>query len=129
MNDATREPAMQGGISEIGSVLPDSGDNVVRNPTLELLCRGELAGEDEGIEAALIDDSHGLFSRGRRNLRHPFIVTVNVFEQRISRVAIPQRSRHIPAYEPRLTVDDGRSDAAELLIGKYLNLVAHFFTS
>ena len=57
-----KEP-QQGGIGEIGSMLPDSGNDIVRNPTLEPLRRRELAGEDEGIQTALVDERHLLSAR------------------------------------------------------------------
>ena len=87
------------------------------HPALELLCCGQLAGEDEGIEARFVDDYHLLCStKGALNWGVLFVFIINMWHNGISWLCISQYLSHILTDEPGLPVDCQGADLTKLAV-------------
>ena len=62
---------LHGGSRGVGTVASDGGQRLGGYPTLELLCLRQLRGEDEGVEARLVDEGHILHSSKGVTFRYP----------------------------------------------------------
>ena len=74
------------------------------HPALERLRLRQLRGEDEGVEAGLVDERGSLHTTRGGHFVHPFVFGFNVNSDNLSGIAVPQRRRHIPSHEERCAV-------------------------
>lgn len=88
------------------------------HPALELLCCGQLAGENEGIEARFVDDYGILNSSDGVTNRYPIglIFIINMISDCFTGIAVSQYLSHILTDEPRLAVDCQGANLTKLAV-------------
>ena len=100
------------------------GDPVLEGPRLL-----QLRGEDERVEAALVDDDRLLLATDGVVNHDPIpVFLIHMAVQRIAGVAVAQRCGHVAAHEERLAlgVGDG-TDRTEVAVIEDLNIVVCSF--
>lgn len=74
------------------------------SPALELASLRKLRGEDQGVEARLVDDNRLtlVVRTSVANRDGGFVLLINVLSYGIARIAVPQHLSHILTHEPNL---------------------------
>ena len=95
---------------------------------LEDLRLRELRGENEGVEARLVDDGHFLFSTDgvAKHDAIPLVLFVHMFVKSVSCVVVSQCLSHVLSHEPRFPVFFYSPDITEHLVMEIYQLVVHF---
>lgn len=81
---------------------------------------GQLAGQHQRVQAALVDDGHFLLAGGGRETRPPFVVGINVAGKRVFRISVPQRVGYVSTSEPGFALDFSGADGAKGGVGELL---------
>ena len=108
---------------KVGPMLADAGQHLRRNPPAELLCFWKFAGQHQGIQAGFVDDGELLHPARGENFAHPFVLCINVVANRLLRVFVPQRQRHVLSNQPRFAVNLHGADRPKLRVFENFHLV------
>jgi hypothetical protein len=88
--------------------MPADGRQDLRgHPALEAFCRGQLASEDERIQAGLVDDDRILLTPDGVTNRYPigFVLVIDMVDECFSRIGVAEDRGDVLADEPRLIAD------------------------
>ena len=111
---------------QIAACFADRGKDFGGDPAAETLCRGKLAGEDQGIEAGFVDQ----YTRGSvdgERIVHRSVLAINVVTDGLLGVAVAQGLGYVFADKPGLAGKGDGTDGAELRALKRCNIKVTFW--
>ena len=108
---------------EVGAGLADGWKDVGCDPMLKLTSGWELTGEDQGIEAGLVDDRNILGSAKGVAFCYPLVFRVNSLGQSVPAVCVPKDRGDIFSDEPGFTVNGDGTQVPELGVIEDLDFV------
>ena len=102
----------------VSAVLADGRQHLAGHPALEGLGLGHLAGQNQAVQAAFVDNEHFLLTGGGDCFGHPFVLGVNMVADSTLGILVPKRHGNVLADEPRCAVDLDGAHLPELGISE-----------